>query len=83
LNSLVLVWHETLGNKAGHWAGPFSLLSINNKDYIITLPSGPTTFRSTTIKLYFEEEKGQEPGITENQEDEDIITIKLPTNYTP
>jgi hypothetical protein len=76
------VWRETPGNKAGHWAGPFSLLSINNKDYIVALPSSPTTFRSTAIKPYFEEKKGQEPGITENQEDEDTITVELPLDYT-
>jgi hypothetical protein len=55
---------------------------MNNKDYIVTLPSGPTIFRSTAIKLYFKEKKGQEPGITENQEDEDTITIELPLDYT-
>jgi hypothetical protein len=88
LNSLVLVWRETPGNKAGHWTGPFSLLSMNNEDCIVVLPSGSTTFRSTTVKLYFvekdqENQPGQEPGITENQEDEDTITVKLPTDYTP
>ena len=82
LNSLVLVWHETPGNKAGHWTGPFSLLGINNEDCIVALPSGPTTFRSTAVKPYFQEKKGQEPGITENQEDEDTITVELPLDYT-
>jgi hypothetical protein len=44
LNSLVLVWRETLGNKAGRWTGPFSLLSMNNEDCIVVLPSRPTIF---------------------------------------
>jgi hypothetical protein len=85
LNSLVLVWRETPGNKTGHWAGPFSLLSMNNKDYIVVLPSGPTTFRSTSVKPYFTE-KDQEnqpiqPATTDNQENKDIITIELPLDY--
>ena len=87
LNSLVLVWRETPGNKAGHWAGPFSLLGMNNEDCIVTLPSRPTVFRSMTVKPYFTEkdQENQEPvqpGITENQEDEDTITVELPLDYT-
>jgi hypothetical protein len=86
LNSDVLVWRETLGNKAGHWTGPFPLLGTNNEDCIVTLPSRLTTFRSMTVKLYFaekdQENQPAQPGTTD-QENEDSITVKLPADYTP
>ena len=61
---------------------------MNNEDCIVVLPSGPTTFRSTTVKPYFTEkdQENQEParpGITENQEDKDTITVELPADHTP
>ena len=59
---------------------------MNNEDCIVTLPSSPTTFRSTSVKPYFTE-KDQEnqpiqPATTDNQENEDTITVKLPLDYT-
>ena len=48
LNSEVLVWH-----KSGNWTGLYRLLAIENEIYYIQLPSGPTRFRSTSVKPYF------------------------------
>jgi hypothetical protein len=60
---------------------------MNDEDCIVTLSSGPTTFRSTSIKPYFTE-KDQENQLiqlanTDNQENKDTITIELPVEYTP
>ena len=60
LNSDVLVWRETPGNKTGQWTGPFTLLGTDKEDCIVALPSGPTTFRSTVVKPYFTDETGQD-----------------------
>ena len=48
LNSEVLVWRES-----GSWNGPYHLLAIKNKTCCVQLPSGPISFRSTSIKPYF------------------------------
>ena len=48
LNSKVLVWR-----KSGNWNRPYRLLAVENKTCYIQLPSGPTSFRSTSIKPYF------------------------------
>jgi hypothetical protein len=60
---------------------------MNNEDCIVALSSGPTTFRSTSVKPYFTE-KDQEnqliqPANTDNQENKDTITVELPAEYTP
>ena len=48
LNSKVLVWR-----KSGNWNRPYRLLAVENKTYCVQLPSGPTSFRSTSVKPYF------------------------------
>ena len=48
LNSKVLIWR-----KSGKQTRPYRLLAIENKTYCIQLPSGPTSFKSTSIKPYF------------------------------
>ena len=55
LNSSVLVWRETPGNKTGKWTGPYPLVGINGENCIIELSSGPTNFRSTIVKPFFTE----------------------------
>jgi hypothetical protein len=69
LNSDVLVWRETPGNKTGQWTGPFTLLGTDKEDCIVTLPSGPTTFRSTVVKPYFTDETGQTDQPEDQPED--------------
>ena len=55
LNSRVLVWRETPGNKTGKWTGPYPLVGINGENCIIELSNGPTNFRSTVVKPFFTE----------------------------
>jgi len=47
LNSEVLIWR-----KSGKWTGPYRLLAVENETCCIQLPSGPTSFRSTSVKPY-------------------------------
>ena len=51
LNSEVLVWRES-----GNWTGPYRLLAIEGETCRVQLPSGPTSFRSTSVKPYFRSE---------------------------
>ena len=53
LNSPVLVWREGLTGQPGYWSGPYNLLSIKNKNYIIQLPYRLINFHSIVIKPYF------------------------------
>src|SRR6266700_6791503 len=48
LNSEVLVWR-----KSGNWNGPYRLLAVKNETCYVQLPSGPTSFKNTSIKPYF------------------------------
>ena len=57
-NSKVLVWREGSGTAAGEWKGPLSLISMEGETCIIELPRGPTRFRSTSVKPYYEMNNG-------------------------
>lgn len=48
LGTEILVWctHRK------QWEGPFKLLSLERENAVVQLPSGPTTFRSTSIKPF-------------------------------
>ena len=48
LNSKVLVWRES-----GNWNGPYRLLAVENEMCCVQLPSGPTSFKSMSVKPYF------------------------------
>ena len=52
LNSLVLVWREGNTGQPGYWTGPYNLLNVEGETCTVNLPSGPTKFRSTVVKLY-------------------------------
>ncbi|KAI0995524.1 hypothetical protein K3495_g12656 [Podosphaera aphanis] len=56
LNAPVMVWCEGNTGQAGHWDGPFSLISISDETFTLNLPSGPTQFRSTSVKPYLVEQ---------------------------
>lgn len=56
IGSRVLVWREKKG-----WKGPYTLLSIEGSNCILDLPSGPTAFRITSVKPFYEEEHIEEP----------------------
>jgi hypothetical protein len=60
LNSSVLAWRETPGNKTGKWTGPYPLIGINGEECTIELSSGPTNFRTTVVKPYFTESDKEE-----------------------
>ena len=49
-NSPVLVYREK-----GGWKGPFPLIGITGETCKVKLSSGVTDFRSTHVKLYYEE----------------------------
>ena len=51
LNSNVLVWREDSG-----WKGPFKLIGITGETCKVLLPSGPTDFRSTVVKPFYQEQ---------------------------
>ena len=75
LNFKVLIWH-----KSGKWTGPYRLLAIENKTCCIQLPSGPTSFRSTSVKPYFrpkttDDVELDKPEVTA-EPDELEVTIK-------
>jgi len=64
-NSQVLVWREGNTGQPGYWDGLFDLLTVEGETCTIKLTSGPTPFRSTTVKPYLQpedepEEKHQE-----------------------
>ena len=71
LNSNVLVWREGNAGHVGTWTGPFKLLGIDGETCKVNLPSGPTEFRSTTIKPYLIEEPHNSDH-SERTEDQDI-----------
>ena len=54
INSDVLVWRDN-GNSQ-RWEGPFKLLGIENETCRLQLPSGPTDFRTTSVKPYYSED---------------------------
>ncbi len=56
LNSPVLVFREGKTGQSGSWKGPFQLLSIQNESAIVELSNGPTKFRSTSVKPYYQDD---------------------------
>jgi len=48
LNSEVLVWRES-----GNWNGLYHLLVVENEMCCVQFPSGPTRFKSMSVKPYF------------------------------
>ena len=67
LNSNVFVWREGNVGQSGKWTSLFKLLGINRETYKVQLPSGPTNFRTTTVKLYLQP-KLEQPTTDQNKE---------------
>src|SRR5277367_3233693 len=67
LNSDVLVWREGNAGQSGKWTGPFKLLGIDRETCKVQLPSGPTDFRTTTVKPYLQPEPEQ-PTLDQSEE---------------
>ena len=89
LNSKVFVWH-----KSGKWTGPYCLLAVENKTCCVQLLSGPTSFRSTSVKPYFRPENiynvepdkleaTAEPDKLEATAKLDELKVLLPTLKVP
>src|SRR5436190_9759606 len=95
INSDVLVWREGNTGQSGKWTGPFKLLRIDRETCKVQLPSGPTDFRTTTVKPYLQPEpeqptadqsEGQDMEQSEEQNKEQTRrnaerTRKLPARY--
>ena len=81
LNSQVLVFRKGNAGQSGSWKGPYKLLSLQDESAIIELPSGPTKFRTTSVKPYYN------PGLAGLPLDEnpDIVdtTLKVGSNNAP
>ena len=63
LNSPVLIWREGNINQAGHWDGPYNLLTVEGETCTVKLPSRPTSFQSTVVKPYLRPESTKEPTL--------------------
>ena len=106
LNSPVLVWREGKASqedengklikvgRAGHWSGPYTLISMDGESCVVQLPRGPTSFRSTSVKPFYsdsnddedaEEEHGNQGQEEAEQPADDSQTIRVdsqPTDQT-
>ncbi len=60
LNSEVLVWREGNTGQSRKWTGLYNLLALKGETCKVQLPSGPTSFQSTTIKPFLQIETGLE-----------------------
>ncbi|KAI1002946.1 hypothetical protein K3495_g5254 [Podosphaera aphanis] len=67
LNSVVLVWREGNSGHLGKWDGPFKLLNVDAETCTINMPSGPTQFRSASVKPYLTEQDDPETTNTNNE----------------
>ena len=54
LNSLVLVYREGDTGQSRSWKVPYKLFSLQGELAIVELPNGPTKFRCTLVKPYYE-----------------------------
>ena len=68
LNSEVLIWRES-----GNWTGPYRLLAMEGETCSVQLPSGPTSFRTTSVKPYFRSENA-------SNNEPDKLEAPLPTS---
>ena len=82
LNSPVLVFREGNAGQTGSWKGPFRLISMQDESIIVELPSGPTKFRSTSVKPYYHLNPENEfPNAAENEIPNNAESD--PTNHEP
>src|SRR6266702_5341715 len=74
LNSKVLVWR-----KSGSWNGLYCLLAVKNETCYIQFPSGPTSFRSISIKPYFRPENTYDVKLDELKAPTKPNELEIPT----
>jgi len=79
LNSEVLVWREGNTGQSGKWTGLYNLLALEGETCKVQLPSGPTSFRSTTVKPFLQIETRPE---TELESDTEEPLIEQPNDWT-
>jgi len=84
-SSPVLVWREGNTGQAGHWDGPYNLLTVEGETCTVKLPSGPTSFRSTVVKPYLQPEPPESDPETDPkpQESEVDRTAQPPIESQP
>ncbi|KAI1007325.1 hypothetical protein K3495_g906 [Podosphaera aphanis] len=75
LGSKVWVWREP-----GKSTGPYPLLKINNEDCTVQLSSGPTKFRSTSCKPFYNSNQN-EINIISDQQNSKITNNLEPNNH--
>lgn len=94
LNSPLLVFRERNAGQSGSWKGPYKLLNIQGKSAIIELSSGPTQFRSTSVKPYYnpiietdenfdKDTKDTSLETRDNPEYQEVSPIHLPPDIPP
>ena len=67
---------EVLVRQSGNWTGPYCLLAVEDETCCVQLPSGPTSFRSTSVKPYFRSEIARDA-------EPDELEAPLPTSEAP
>ena len=94
LNSPVLVFREGNTGQSGSWQGLYKLLSLESESAVIKLSNGPTKFRSTLIKPYYDlaivgidknADKDIENSSSENGdifEDRDTTSVYIPPDIS-
>jgi hypothetical protein len=73
LNSKILVWR-----KNGNWTGPYHLLAIKDKTCYIQLPSRPTSFKSMSVKPYFQSKNTYNVKLDKLEATAELNKIKVP-----
>ncbi|RAL58350.1 hypothetical protein DID88_005767 [Monilinia fructigena] len=68
VNSEVLVWREGKGTGSGKWTGPHILLRMEGETCTVELSSGPTDFRSTSVKPFYTEPEDDDDATGEEEE---------------
>ena len=66
LNSLVLVYREGKTGRSGTWKKPHKLLDVQSETAILELSSGPTKFRTTSVKPYYQTDLNDDQNYSEN-----------------
>jgi hypothetical protein len=88
LNSDVLVWREGNTGQPGSWEGPYKLVAVHDESCVIAMPRGNTTFRSTSVKPFYEtdeliEAESPEPERSGKDVREDTIVVDTTDNAVP
>jgi hypothetical protein len=52
-NSDILVWRKGNTGQSGSWEGPYKLVTVNDKNYILELPYNNITFCLISVKLFY------------------------------